>query len=186
MGVPFFVGVRWVAGGQRRPPLRKRILRCVGEGLCPSRGRGNRRSAASGGCSEPVSRKCLDWRTRQWPSVGWHDGGQEDPAPTEAQQEVQWAGDRKGRPYESVTRGAGESGIPQSRCCRDCFPYARESLGRGIRMSLLLCPKFLRCLAADAGNFDRGHSLTSLPLPLAALGSLPTGALCPRNDSVFS
>ena len=28
------------------------------------------------------------------------------------------AGDRKGRPYESVTRGAGESGIPQSRLCR--------------------------------------------------------------------
>ena len=22
MGVPFFAGVRWVAGGQRRPPLR--------------------------------------------------------------------------------------------------------------------------------------------------------------------
>ena len=41
-------------------------------------------------------------------------------------------------------------------------------------MSLLRCPKFLRCLTADAGNFDRGHSLTSLPLPLAALGSLPT------------
>ena len=28
------------AGGQGRPPLRKCILRCVGEGLCPSRGRG--------------------------------------------------------------------------------------------------------------------------------------------------
>ena len=41
-------------------------------------------------------------------------------------------------------------------------------------MILLRCPKFLRCLTADAGNFDRGHSLTSLPLPLAALGSLPT------------
>ncbi len=41
-------------------------------------------------------------------------------------------------------------------------------------MSLLRCPKFLRCLTADAGNFDRGHSLTSLLLPLAALGSLPT------------
>ena len=41
-------------------------------------------------------------------------------------------------------------------------------------MILLRCPKFLRCLTADAGNFDRGHSLTSLPLPLAALSSLPT------------
>ena len=44
-------------------------------------------------------------------------------------------------------------------------------------MILLRCPKFLRCLTADAGNFDRGHSLTSLPLPLAALGSLPTTSL---------
>ena len=41
-------------------------------------------------------------------------------------------------------------------------------------MILLRCPKFLRCLTADAPNFDRGHSLTSLYLPLAALGSLPT------------
>ena len=44
-------------------------------------------------------------------------------------------------------------------------------------MSLLRCPKFLRCLTADAGNFDRGHSLTSLLLPLAALSSLPTASL---------
>ena len=43
-------------------------------------------------------------------------------------------------------------------------------------MILLRCPKFLRCLTADAGNFDRGHSLTSLPLPPAALSSLPTSA----------
>ena len=35
-------------------------------------------------------------------------------------------------------------------------------------MILLRCPKFLRCLTADAGNFDRGHSLTSL---LLATGS---------------
>ena len=43
-------------------------------------------------------------------------------------------------------------------------------------MTLLRCPKFLRCLTADAGNFYRGHSLTSLLLPLAALSSLPTSA----------
>ena len=43
-------------------------------------------------------------------------------------------------------------------------------------MILLRCPKFLRCLTADASNFDRGHSLTSLPLPLAALSSLPTSS----------
>ena len=45
------------------------------------------------------------------------------------------------------------------------------------RMPLLRCPKFLRCLTADAGNFDRGHSLTSLSLPLAALSSLPTAGV---------
>ena len=50
-------------------------------------------------------------------------------------------------------------------------------------MSLLRCPKFPRCLTGDAGNFDRGHSLTLLPLPPAALGSLPTGAMRPRNDT---
>ncbi len=38
--------------------------------------RGNRRSAASGGRSEAISRKCPDWRPRQWPGIGWHDGGQ--------------------------------------------------------------------------------------------------------------
>ena len=47
-------------------------------------------------------------------------------------------------------------------------------------MSLLRCPKFLRCLTADAGNFDRGHSLTSLPLPPAARSSLPTASV--RTD----
>ena len=33
-------------------------------------------------------------------------GRTEASAPTEVQQEVPWAGDRKGRPYGSVTRGA--------------------------------------------------------------------------------
>ena len=41
------------------------------------------------------------------PGVRCGIGGRtEASAPTEAQQEVQWAGDRKGRPYESVTKGA--------------------------------------------------------------------------------
>ena len=114
------------AGGQGRPPLRCCVTKkSVGEGLCPSRGRGNRRSAAGGGCSEPVSRKCPDWRTRQWPGIGWHDGGQENPAPTEAQQEVQWAGDRKGRPYESGTRSVTSIG----RADVGIGPYG-ENLGR--------------------------------------------------------
>ena len=56
-------------------------------------------------------------------------------------------------------------------------PLTQGTLGTGVRMSLLRCPKFPRCLTADAGNFDRGHSLTSLPLPLAALSSLPTASV---------
>ena len=81
------------------------------------------------------------------------------------------AGDRKGRPY---------GGLQEVRCREEspshgfAAPLGKGAKGTGGRMSLLRCPKFLRCLTADAGNFDRGHSLTSLPLPLAALGSLPT------------
>ena len=36
--------------------------------------RGNRRRAAGGGRSEAISRKCPDWRPRQRPGIGWHDG----------------------------------------------------------------------------------------------------------------
>ncbi len=39
-GSGLFFGAGRTRGGERRPPLRKCILRCVGEGLCPSRGRG--------------------------------------------------------------------------------------------------------------------------------------------------
>ena len=49
-------------------------------------GRGNRRGAAGGGRSEAVSRKCPDWRPRQWAGIGWHDGGQESRRP------YAWAG----------------------------------------------------------------------------------------------
>ena len=90
------------AGRCGHRPLRNRIMGCVGEGLCPSRGRGNRRSAAGGRRSEAVSRKCPDWRPQQWPGIGWHDGGQENPAPTKGLQEVRWAVDHKGRPYDVV------------------------------------------------------------------------------------
>ena len=61
-------------------------------------------------------RKCYGYR-----AAGWGH-----PAPTEAQQEVQWAGDRKGRPYESVTRGCrGERNPPVT--ASPCQP----SLGKG-------------------------------------------------------
>ena len=69
-------GLQVVQGAGR---CRHRPLRNL-QGVLTGR-RGNRRSAASGRGSEPVSRKCPDWRPQQWPSVGWRDGGQ-PPAPT--------------------------------------------------------------------------------------------------------
>ena len=51
-----------------------------------------------------------------------------------------------------------------------------ERIAASLHTALLRCPKFPRCLTADARNFDCGHSLPSLYLPQAALGSLP------RND----
>ncbi len=64
------------------PPHRAPCHASVGATLAVAHGRGNRRSAAGGGRSEAISRKCPDWRPRQWPGIGWHDGGQESPAPT--------------------------------------------------------------------------------------------------------
>ena len=64
------------AGGTSRTPSPTRGMRCLQAGR-----RENRRSAAGGGRSEPVSRKCPDWRPRQWTGIGWHDGGQ-SPTPT--------------------------------------------------------------------------------------------------------
>ena len=64
-----------IGGGVRAPRPTE------SEGAVQAGRRGNRRSAAGGGRSEPVSRKCPDWRPRQWTGIGWHDGGQ-SPTPT--------------------------------------------------------------------------------------------------------
>ena len=91
----------------------------VGYGAKSAGGQGNRRSAASGGCSEAISMKCPDWRTRQWPSVGWHDGRQENPAPTGGNKECGKTGRRGRRP---LRRGhmkrlrAGRCGERTERC----------------------------------------------------------------------
>ena len=53
------------------------------------------------------------------PWVRYGIGGRtESSAPTEAQQEVQWAGDRKGRPYGGLqaVQGAGRCGERTERC----------------------------------------------------------------------
>ena len=83
--------------------------------------------------------------------------------------------------WDKINRIRGDAPAPEVRRRAESPsrqpPLGKGAGGTGVRMSLLRCPKFLRCLTADAGNFDRGHSLTSLLLPLAALGSLPTTSL---------
>ena len=104
---PPYKGFRNIAGGQGRVPLRCCVTKkSVGEGLCPSRGRGNRRSAAGGGCSEPVSRKCPDWRTRQWPGIGWHDGGKRIPPLRKRNKRCN--GRATARVAPTITRSAGK------------------------------------------------------------------------------
>ena len=70
IGVPCFIG-----GGVGAP----RPTGAGQGGALHTGRRGNRRSAAGGGRSEPVSRKCPDWRPRQWTGIGWHDGEQSPP-----------------------------------------------------------------------------------------------------------
>ncbi len=72
---------RTVLGGTScKKPVIARAFRARGERSERRRWRmkrGNRRSAACGRISEAISRKCPDWRPRQWPGIGWHDGGPE-------------------------------------------------------------------------------------------------------------
>ena len=72
-------------------------------------------------------------------------GRTEASAPTEAQQEVQWAGDRKGRPYGSVTRGAvrravGDAGPYEwdgGADCHDQFAnWSRNDTLQGMRCKI--------------------------------------------------
>ena len=123
----FFVG----AGDSARPFSRCSSADGRGEGTppygCITRGaaqtgrRGNRRSAAGGGRSEPVSRKCPDWRPRQWTGIGWHDGGQ-SPPPTDA-----WQGNSvRGREY----------GLPR-RCAPAMIVFGGAAvIGRGEHLPL--------------------------------------------------
>jgi len=70
--------------------------------------------------------------------------------------------------------------MEQTKC--EYFFGHRNRRGRFISIIVLLWyPKsaVTRFLAAD---FDHGHSLTSLTLPLAALGSLP---LCAFSSNTF-
>ena len=81
---------------------------------CESGRRGNRRSAASGGRSELISRKCPDWRPRQWPGIGWHDGGQ-PPAPTKFYRNLVRRGGALPLP-RATARVAPTEGLQEVRC----------------------------------------------------------------------
>ena len=100
--------IPYIQSKSRFGPPRRLFLGGV---RCKVGGRGNRRSAASGGCSETISRKCPDWRTRQWPSVGWHDGGQENPAPTECNKRCGGAGRCGHRPLRNRIMGCVGEGL---------------------------------------------------------------------------
>ena len=113
-----------VQGWAGRPggrPLRERNRESLryraGQNPAPTEGykecgktgrRGNRRSAASGGRSELISRKCPDWRPQQWPGIGWHDGGQ-PPPPTEGLHGV-WYGGVKFSEFLGCCTGEGNGG----------------------------------------------------------------------------
>ena len=83
------------AGRRGRRPLRKCILWCVGEGLCPSHGRPQ---------ESPLRKGCM--------GCGTKSAGGVEPRPYGGLQGVQWAGDRKGRPYGGLqgVRWAGRRG----------------------------------------------------------------------------
>ena len=70
-------------------------------------------------------------------------------APTEAQQEVQWAGDRKGRPYESVTRSVTSIGRA------DVGSELSAAGGRGSEVSEWPRSKFSASAVRQRKNF--GH-----------------------------
>ena len=71
---------------QDHRPLRRGYWWCVGEGLCPSRGRGR---------TPPLRKRNKRCNGRATARV----------APTDGLQEVQWAGDREGRPYGGGVMG---------------------------------------------------------------------------------
>ena len=157
------------AGRRGRRPLRKRILWCVGRAgknpaptecykECGRTGRrGNRRSAASGGRSELISRKCPDWRPQQWPGIGWHDGGQ-PPPPTDRHKMCGGAGDHEGRPYGNACRGG-----------RPCPPDV------GVQYSCRAGPV---CPAVGTGKEFPSHGF-AVPVPFRQGGQGDGGCGCP-------
>ena len=81
------------------------------------------------------------------PWVRYGIGGRtESSAPTEAQQKVQWAGDRKGRPYGGLqaVQGAGRCGhrplrVHNKRCGERIPPLGKGAGGRGDGLPRPVC-----------------------------------------------
>ena len=110
---PYGSATRGAMGGRPQgSPLRRGYKGCGGENESPSHGFAVPAPFRQGGRGDGGT-DCHDqfanWSRNDTVNkrCGASPGGRtEASAPTEVQQEVPWAGDRKGRPYESVTRGA--------------------------------------------------------------------------------
>ena len=76
---------------------------------------GNRRSAAGGGCSEAISRKCPDWPARQCRGIGWHDSAGESAGTTVLPRRP----GRNFRDRERVRRFCRSSSYTSCRCRRE-------------------------------------------------------------------
>ena len=127
------------AGRSRGPALawRDRDGFCVYRARCGERSerrprrmkRGNRRSAASGGRSEVISRKCPDWRSRQWPGIGWHDGGPERVAAIKISSVRRKAAQKFWAPQQghralrnSIDKRCVGGGVPDAPLCMHFLP----------------------------------------------------------------
>ena len=103
-------------GGRLCPPGLDNATPCRAGPVCPAVGAGKTCRADVGiGPYGSATRGAMGGRARV--------------TPTKAQQEVQWAGDRKGRPYESVTRDAGKESPSHGFAVP--APFRQGGQGRG-------------------------------------------------------
>ena len=114
----FLQGVRCKAGGRVRAPRPTEQFVGADDSVRPASI--TQRLVGQAPCALPGAEKI-----RVGPS--------RTPAPTKAQQEVQWAGDRKGRPYESVTTGAGKESPSHGFAVP--APFRQGGHGRGVRIA---------------------------------------------------
>ena len=106
-------------GGRPCPPGSARSLWCVGEGLCPSRGR-PRGSPLRRGTRSAVKRGVEDAAPYGGEQEVRYGGASRTPPPTEGNKERSKAGRRGRRPLRRGTRSAVKRGV------EDAAPYGGE------------------------------------------------------------